>query len=245
MEHRRTTPYWPQANGEVERVNGMIEKHLKISQLEGTEWKWDLRISVLMYNSTPHTTTGVAPSVLMFGRIIRDKLPALSIRPNKLVEEIQDRDRIQKQKSADYTNNRRRAKHRELKVGDVVLVKRMMKQNKLASTFIPEEWMILNRTGSDVTLRSKESNRVIHRNVAHLKLLEIDQGEASDEGEVSDEGEASDEGEMVEEEIIMNSPAEAEADIPMELPEEKTKERPRRMVKKPGYLQDYKINQCH
>lgn len=75
---RKTTPYWPQANGEVERVNGMIKKHLKISQVEDTDWKWDLRMCVLMYNSTPHSTTGVAPSVLMFGRIMKDKLPSVS-----------------------------------------------------------------------------------------------------------------------------------------------------------------------
>ncbi|XP_062537938.1 uncharacterized protein K02A2.6-like [Armigeres subalbatus] len=94
IEHRRTTPYWPQANGEVERVNGMIEKHLKISQLEDTEWKWDLRTSVLIYNSTPHSTTGVAPAVLMFGRIVRDELPTTVFRPSIMVEEIQDRDKI-------------------------------------------------------------------------------------------------------------------------------------------------------
>ncbi|XP_062556732.1 uncharacterized protein K02A2.6-like [Armigeres subalbatus] len=38
IELRKTTPYWPQANGEVERVNGMLAKHLKISQAEDTDW---------------------------------------------------------------------------------------------------------------------------------------------------------------------------------------------------------------
>lgn len=51
----RTTPYWPQANGEVERANKTILKHLKISQETGSDdWMWDLRSFLLMYNSTPH-----------------------------------------------------------------------------------------------------------------------------------------------------------------------------------------------
>ncbi|XP_055635391.1 uncharacterized protein K02A2.6-like [Toxorhynchites rutilus septentrionalis] len=88
IEHRRTTPYWPQANGEVERINRSIGKRLKISQeTEGSDWEWDLKMFVLMHNSTPHSTTEVAPSALMFGRILRDKLPGLMIKKGDTIEE--------------------------------------------------------------------------------------------------------------------------------------------------------------
>ncbi|XP_062539059.1 uncharacterized protein K02A2.6-like [Armigeres subalbatus] len=110
IQQRKTTPYWPQANGEVERVNGMIEKHLKISHVEETDWKWDLRMCVLMYNSTPHSTTGIAPSILMFGRHMKDKLPAFTTNHNHGWEEVRDRDKVQKLKSSEYTDCRRRAK---------------------------------------------------------------------------------------------------------------------------------------
>lgn len=238
IEHRKTTPYWPQANGEVERVNGMIEKHLKISHLEETEWKWDLRMSVLMYNSTPHSSTGVAPSVLLFGRLIRDKLPAVSTGPNRLIEEAMDRDKVSKRKSADYTDSRRRAKQRELKAGDIVFVKRMIKDNKLASTFSPEEWKIVHRCGSDVTLQSMVSDKIIHRNVAHLKLRTSSrsdsQEETSDEEEVSTEDIWSSRG----------GATTQETDGHEQQPGEESSVRPRRMIKKPGYLEDYKINNC-
>ncbi|XP_062557942.1 uncharacterized protein K02A2.6-like [Armigeres subalbatus] len=46
IEVRKSTPYWPQANGEVERVNGMIKKHLRISQVEDTDWKWNLQVQI-------------------------------------------------------------------------------------------------------------------------------------------------------------------------------------------------------
>lgn len=35
VEHRRTTPLWPQANGEVEHQNRSLLKSLQIANLEG------------------------------------------------------------------------------------------------------------------------------------------------------------------------------------------------------------------
>lgn len=172
----RTTPYWPQANGEVERANKTILKHLKISQETGSDdWMWDLRSFLLMYNSTPHASTGVAPSTLMFGRILRDKLPAfgdVSLRMDQ--EAIRDRDWERKLKDAEYSNERRQAKHSDLKEGDVVVCKRMVKENKLSSTFAPEEYEVIRLEGSDASLRSINSGREVHRNVAHLRRLTSD-----------------------------------------------------------------------
>lgn len=173
IQLRKTTPYWPQANGEVERANKTILKHLKISQESGSvDWVWDLRSFLLMYNSTPHATTGEAPSSLMFGRVLRDKLPSMDHRRFRMnAEEIRDRDWSKKLKDAEYSDTRRHAKLSELKEGDVVVAKRMHKSNKLSTTFGPEEFEIIKMNGSDATLRSTESKRIVHRNVAHLKPL--------------------------------------------------------------------------
>lgn len=173
IQLRRTTPYWPQANGEVERTNKTILKHLKISQESGSvDWIWDLRSFLLMYNSTPHATTGAAPSLLMFGRILRDKLPSFENRKIRVdEEEFHDRDWSKKLHDAEYTNAHRHAKPTELKEGEIVVVKRTNKTNKLSSTFAPEEFEITKLTGSDAMLKSTVSNRVIHRNTAHLKSL--------------------------------------------------------------------------
>lgn len=173
IELRHTTPYWPQANGEVERANKTILKHLKISQeTRRKDWIWDLRTFLLMYNSTPHATTGVAPSMLMFGRVLRDKLPTFKENQTYLNEEIQDRDWSRKLEGAKYTNNRRNAKLSELKVGDRVVAKRVIKENKLSSTFMPEEFEVTDISGSDATLRSTQSNRIVHRNISHLKRVQ-------------------------------------------------------------------------
>ena len=38
VEHHRTTPLWPQANGKVERQNCSLLKSLQISNLQGKNW---------------------------------------------------------------------------------------------------------------------------------------------------------------------------------------------------------------
>ena len=62
IEHRRVTPLWPQANGEVERQNRSILKRLKIAQIEKRNWRDELSDYLTMYRTTPHSTTGISPS---------------------------------------------------------------------------------------------------------------------------------------------------------------------------------------
>lgn len=253
IKHRRTTPYWPQANGEVERINRSIGKRLKISQeTTGSDWQWDLRTFILMHNSTPHSTTGVAPSILMFGRKLKDKLPGLLTKGTKILEEIYDRDHLLKTKGAEYADNQRRAKHQnEISQGDTVVSKRIQKENKLSTTFGSEEYSVIARNGSDITLKSKESGRVIHRNVAHLKKLFADTKDtANTDGDPETEPETE---EGVEESLQPNSErtsiVEGEAEMEkVNQPLSKTdtgegmKFRQRREVKHPSYLKDYTIN---
>ncbi|XP_055543126.1 uncharacterized protein K02A2.6-like [Wyeomyia smithii] len=175
IEQQKTTPYWPQANGEVERKNRSILKRLRISQeSENANWKWDLRSYLLMYNSTPHSTTGVAPSLLMFGRMLKDKLPSVTGAPEQISEGIRDRDWNLKLKAAESCNKRRQAKESTLQEGDVVVVKRTSKNHKLCSNFSPEPFEIISRSGLEAEIRSKQTGKIYYRNVSHLKPIVSD-----------------------------------------------------------------------
>lgn len=249
IEHRRTTPYWPQANGEVERINRSIGKRLKISQeTTGADWQWDLRTFVLMHNSTPHSTTGVAPSILMFGRQLKDKLPGLLLKGSNILEEIHERDFLRKMKGAEYADLRRGAKPSDICQGDTVVTKRIHKENKLSTTFDPEEYLVIDRNGSDITIKSKESGKIIHRNVVHLKKLFADtehpqslagKSEAEmDAGELLVPGQkhtTTEGGETAKvrgnQKSLLDTGTEGNATI-----------RPRREVKQPSYLKDYTID---
>lgn len=233
---RKTTPYWPQANGEVERANRALKKRLQISQTSKSDWKWDLRMYLLMYNSTPHSTTGVAPSALMFGRVLRDKLPGFPSVGMKSLEEVQDRDRERKAKEGEYANTKRKAKPNQLKEGDIVVAKRMSKENKLASNFSPEELIVLDREGSDVTLKSTESEKIFHRNVTHLKPIApstpVVREDVTSQQEDAGEYQAR---RNVEQPLDMEPPE----IVPAPISKEPLRDRPQREAKRPQYLEDY------
>ena len=84
------TPYWPQANSEVERFNRTLEKATRAAHAEGKNWKNEIDIFLLNYRATAHCTTGKAPAVLLFGRNIRTKLPSLSTQTAAAPEERED-----------------------------------------------------------------------------------------------------------------------------------------------------------
>ena len=71
------TPYWPQANAEVERFNQPLEKIIRSAHIEHKDWRQEVYKFLLNYRATPHAVTGIAPCQLMFGREIRTKLPQL------------------------------------------------------------------------------------------------------------------------------------------------------------------------
>ena len=77
IEHRTSTPLWPQANGEVERQNCSLLKAMRVTHAEGRDWRKELPSFLLSNKSTPHTTTGESPAKLLFGREIRSKLPGV------------------------------------------------------------------------------------------------------------------------------------------------------------------------
>lgn len=222
IEHRKTTPYWPQANGEVERLNRSIGKRLKIShETAGSDWQWDLRSFILMYNS--HSTTGVAPSSLLFGRKLKDKLPGLMVKDEHILEEIRDRDQVKKMREAEYSDKRRGAKSNDLASGDTVVAKRIQKDNKLSTAFESEEYNVVNRRGSDVTLKSTESGRVVHRNVSHLKKLSSSEPEQSKPNDVPE------------------TPESCTEELTLKTATETVNSRPRRQMKKPSYLNEYTV----
>lgn len=165
-----TIPYWPQQNGEVERQNRSLIKRLAISQEAKRDWAQDLLEYLIMYRSTPHSTTLKTPSELMYGWNIRDKLPSI-YQPKEMDEELHDRDKEVKQKGKSYADMKRHAKPNDVKVGDRVLLKRQILTNKLSTTFEPTIFKVIERNGSEVLVENTETNTQYRRNVAHTKRV--------------------------------------------------------------------------
>ena len=71
IKHKKTIPLWSRANGKVERRNKSLLKAMCDAQAEGKRaGQQELQKHLLACRSTPHTTSGVSPAELSYGRKI-------------------------------------------------------------------------------------------------------------------------------------------------------------------------------
>lgn len=175
IEQLHSTPLWPQANGEVERQNRTILKAIRTAHATGGNWRRELNKFLLAYRVTPHTTTGVAPAELMFGRALRTKLPEMSDPERTLVDKhVRRHDSVLKMKGKRYADRQRRASPRDIEIGGKVLLKQT-RQNKLTTNFESEPYDVIGRNGSEVVI--ERDGAVYKRNASHLKNYLQDTGD--------------------------------------------------------------------
>jgi transposase InsO family protein len=94
FHHRRITPYWPRADGEVERFMRTLKKNLRTSAADGVPLKQGLYKFLRNYRATPHTSTAC------FGRSMRVRLPQLVTQRDD--KTFRDQDSVAKQRMKDY-----------------------------------------------------------------------------------------------------------------------------------------------
>ncbi|XP_055905215.1 uncharacterized protein K02A2.6-like [Eupeodes corollae] len=156
-------PYWPQANGEVENMNKSILK--QIAHGKGAEYRKEVQKFTLMYNVTPHGTTGKSPSELLFNRTIRDKIPSVQDVSETIFDsEARDSDKINKQKGKERGDRVCGAKEADIFIGDKVLLRNLIPQNKLTTAFDSTEFKVMERNRNEVVLQGDDS-RIFRRNL--------------------------------------------------------------------------------
>ncbi|XP_062700774.1 uncharacterized protein K02A2.6 isoform X1 [Aedes albopictus] len=167
---RQTTPYWPQANGEVERQNRSILKILQIAELNKSDWRKDLEEFNYVYALTPHPATGYSPAEILFGRKFRDWIPHMSQIVSATDEAVRDRDAIYKHAAKTHADAARGAKTSYLQTGDRVLMKNLHPANKLSAPFLPDPAIVLQKQGNSVMVETP-AGRTYRRNSSHLKKV--------------------------------------------------------------------------
>ena len=68
VQKSRTTPYHPQGDGMVERFNRTLLKLLRTYVESQSDWETYLPYVLYAYRTSQHTTTGVSPFLLLYGR---------------------------------------------------------------------------------------------------------------------------------------------------------------------------------
>lgn len=237
---RHTTPYWPQANGEVERQNRSILKILRIAELNKSDWKRDLEEYNYVYALTPHPGTGYSPAEILFGRKFRDWIPQLSQPGQSLDAEVRDNDKVYKFNSKVHYDAAKGARESNLGIGDRVLMKNLNPTNKLTAAFHSEPARVVQKQGNSVLVETPAGQRY-RRNSSHLKKLQSRECAENDHAEDEEE-----------ETMEWSTPSEQERTSPgsegrLQIGEdsstsalpELTPVKTRRQIKKPLRFEDY------
>ena len=124
---------------------------------------------MLNYRATPHCTTGIVPSELLFNRKIQTKLPQIEIdttlpdtHPN-----IEERDKQAKEKMKEHADRRVRAYVSDLKIGETILL-RQRKKNKFSTTFDQSPFLVTKKKRNDD--HSHQEWKICHSQ--HISVLE-------------------------------------------------------------------------
>uniref|UniRef100_A0A1A8N061 Gypsy retrotransposon integrase-like protein 1 n=4 Tax=Nothobranchius TaxID=28779 RepID=A0A1A8N061_9TELE len=166
--HRKVSLYYPQANGAVERWNRVLKETVFTARQEQKPWKDFVTNFLLAYRATPHSTTGLSPYELMFGRKMRTKVnvgsvPSLTSQANK---ELRSRVSEKQQAAKKYTDAKRGARVPKIKEGSLVRVRKPFHVKKGLSKF-QDPTRVIRRAGSHSYVL--EDGRTW--NASHLSLI--------------------------------------------------------------------------
>ncbi|CAF1082211.1 unnamed protein product [Brachionus calyciflorus] len=178
IKHRRVTPYWPKANGEVEQFNRNLTKVMRNSAVKGIQWKKELNIFLGAYRSTPHSTTGVPPAKLIFKFCNTSKLgkinPNLGYENGDLDKTVKEKDGNVKRKMKEYTDIKNKSKHNDLSIDDFVLYRRPKGRvfDKKEPVREVSPWKVVEVKGSMITAKSSSGEQVTRNSSSFKKLIQ-------------------------------------------------------------------------
>ena len=149
IHHIKTAVYKPSTNGLAENMVKTFKMFLKTT--EGGDIQKKLDQFLFKYRNTPHVTTGVTPSELMFGRKVRTVFDLLK------PKEIKDRV-LQKQKLQKFYRDPKRSRNFDINPSDKILIKDFSCNNNKWSPA-----SVIEQTGPLSYKCVTENNKIVKR----------------------------------------------------------------------------------
>ena len=167
---RHTAPYHPNANP-AETCMKPIGKAMKLCHYNKESEKDALQQAVTSYRQTPHVSTGVPPSAMMFRDGMRNQFPAKTL-TSKAIEEARSKDLLQKQVNEASINSSKYRKQDELSIGDKVLVRSTARKSKFEPIFLQETFNVVSfdEVAKKLVLQRDNSNEALIRHPDDVKL---------------------------------------------------------------------------
>ncbi|KAL7631477.1 UNVERIFIED_CONTAM: hypothetical protein RMT77_018226 [Armadillidium vulgare] len=192
IKQLNTTPYHPMCNGLVEKFNGTLKTMLKrLCREQPNKWHKFLGPLLFAYREAPQESTGFAPFELLYGRTIRGPLQIMKelwtgethepeIRNSYeyvflLQEKLSDtmkivREQLQKAQVKYKHHYDKRAKRREFKAGDSVLILLPTEHNKLLMQWKGPFPVLEKRNANNYKIATKKGERIYHANLLKLYI---------------------------------------------------------------------------
>ena len=168
IKHHKATPYWPQANSEIERFYSVLSKFVKTTTAEGRNWEDEYTDFLLIYRNTPHSTTNESPAKLLMNRSLRDKIPSLPNPENEIFIKAQKRDQEKKEQYKSYYDKRKNVKECTINTGDSVIM-RNKRKGKLETAFDIQPYKVIRLNGTSITIM--KNGKEVTRNSSEFKKV--------------------------------------------------------------------------
>ena len=152
FEHKTSSPYFPQANGEAETAVRTVKELLEKNK--------DPHLALLNYHATPIQGGRYSPSELLMSRTLRTTIPTTRTQRVPRVpdrEEVRTRDQRMKQRQKKNFDSHHGARTLPvLKTGDRVWIPTRQKEGTVQSGVAPRSLLVSTEDGSELRRNRKD-----------------------------------------------------------------------------------------
>ena len=172
IEQTKIPPGHPSSNN-VETVMKPLGKAMKIGFSQKQSEKDSLQQFLQNFRDTPHPSTGISPSAMLFRDGVRTNLPRAHCSDEDVTDARQN-DRDTKDLRKEKFNASRHTKPSEFFMGEQVLVRNFYKKSKFEPVFLPERYVVIDvlANGKIILVQSSRTGSFLRRHPNDLKRFE-------------------------------------------------------------------------